>query len=97
LLEVVASEDQACALFGQGYADLFWDSETKSPRFLPDNQCGPNSLSDLNSPTADQKTFKKVCAKTGPTTTDSCGEKSYLGLMTKFTSPLMGLISEKCR
>jgi hypothetical protein len=97
-LEVAVSEDQACTLFGQGYANLLWDSEKKTMRSFPDNgKCGLNGLNNLLSPTADQATFKKVCATTGPTTTDSCGENSYLGLMHKFASPLMGLISEKCR
>jgi hypothetical protein len=97
LLEVVVSEDESCALFGQGYANLFWDSETKSQRFFSDDQCGLEGFSSQFRPTADQTAFKKVCATTGPATADSCGENSYLGLLHKFASPLMGLISEKCR
>jgi hypothetical protein len=77
-LEVAVSEDQACALFGQGYANLFWDSEKKTMRSFPDNgKCGLNGQNNLLSPTADQTTFKMVCAMTGPTTADSCGENSY--------------------
>jgi hypothetical protein len=41
--------------------------------------------------------YKKVCNLTGPATSTRCGKIGYFGHLNKFASPLMGLITDKCR
>jgi hypothetical protein len=91
------SPEDACALFGQGYAGLYWDAEKSQPREFPDGVCGQQGMEILFGQAASQDTFKKVCSLTGPATSSSCGETGYLGYVNKFASSLMGLITDKCR
>jgi hypothetical protein len=99
LLQSTMTPDDACALFGQGYADTYWDATNSKPRVFPDGECGPQGMGMLygqGGATA-KELLKKVCSLTGPTTNISCGENGYFGYLNKFATPLMGLISDKCR
>jgi hypothetical protein len=92
------SPDEACALFGKGIGDIYWDADKSKEREFPDEECGPQGLGMLFEATAPSYSLlKKVCSLTGPTNSTSCGEKGYFGYLNKFASPLMGLITEKCR
>jgi hypothetical protein len=98
LLQSTTSPEDACALFGQGYGSLYWDSEKSRPREFPDGECGQEGMGILyGQGLVSQDMLKKVCSLTGPATNTSCGENGYLGYLNKFASPLMGLITDQCR
>jgi hypothetical protein len=98
LLQSILSPAEACTLFGQEYYNIYWDAEKSKPREFPDGECGLEGLGMLyGQSAASQNMFKKICSLTGPATSTSCGENGYFGYLNKFASPLMGLISEKCR
>jgi hypothetical protein len=93
------SPDEACALFGKGYGGIYWDADKSQIREFPDEECGPQGLAMLyDAETAPSHgLLKKVCSLTGPTNRTSCGERGYFGYLDNFASPLMGLITDKCR
>ncbi len=47
LLQSTMSPADACALFGQGYYNLFWDAEKSKARVFPDGECGPEGMGML--------------------------------------------------
>jgi hypothetical protein len=95
LLQSTMSPEDACALFGHGFVGTYWDAEKSQPREYPEG-CGLDGVGTL-SQAGSKDAFKKVCSFTGPATSTSCGENGYFGYLNKFASPLMGLITDKCR
>jgi hypothetical protein len=97
LLQSAVTPDDACALFGQGYGATYWDDAKSKPREFPDG-CGMQDVGILfEQGRATQDLLKKACSLTGPTSSISCGENGFLAYLDKFATPLMGLITDKCR
>jgi hypothetical protein len=90
-----STPENACEMFGKGFADFFWDAEKSDVRDWS-GDCGADGLESLNSFTSQDK-FKKVCSLTGPATAASCGEKGFLANLKKIAEPFMGLVTEECR
>ena len=90
--------DVACTLFGRGYENVVWDSDQNMMRTFPDEQCSEEGIRILQNASVGRETSQKICSLTGPfTRQSSCGENSYLGLLYKFASSLIGRVTNTCR